>query len=136
MHLKCSVRSTGVPLFLDLVSTHSLCILEVMYFIKSPAITLGGCGEPLKTLNTLGSALSIQRAFDVQKDFCENEEASQLLFVSRSSRFPFTNSLCLPTECDTQMCPTDIPSCPLGYTLTKSMGVCCAQYKCSEYIVS
>nr|XP_046254824.1 intestinal mucin-like protein [Scatophagus argus] len=33
-------------------------------------------------------------------------------------------------ECDVKLCPSLVPSCPVGYTLNTTMGVCCLNYSC------
>ncbi|XP_040894134.1 mucin-5AC-like [Toxotes jaculatrix] len=33
-------------------------------------------------------------------------------------------------ECDVKHCPSTVPSCPAGYTLKTTMGVCCHNYTC------
>ncbi|KAM8762761.1 uncharacterized protein AB9X84_007402 isoform 2-T2 [Acanthopagrus schlegelii] len=33
-------------------------------------------------------------------------------------------------ECDVKQCPGSVPSCPIGYTLNVTMGVCCFNYTC------
>ncbi|XP_030270539.1 mucin-5AC-like [Sparus aurata] len=33
-------------------------------------------------------------------------------------------------ECDVRQCPGSVPSCPIGFTLNATMGVCCFNYTC------